>query len=124
MTSRRVVSGNCLPVGIHRMNLASTGMYHQPYKVFMGLPLRGESSMRIATFLGRPTMPFRTHPEFAKMVSALTEPTCAACILKDSDITNKEVLIEEVERMASQGRCLANGLCRVCREFKLVITPA
>jgi hypothetical protein len=68
-------------------------------------------------------MPFSSHPEFSRMVSALTGPTCAACILKDSDITNKEVLIEEVERMAIQGRCLADGICCVCREYKAVIRP-
>lgn len=69
-------------------------------------------------------MPFRDYPEFAKLFSLLTMATCASCLLQDADPRNMDDLIEVFEETAKRGKCLANGLCHVCREFKAVIYPA
>ena len=70
------------------------------------------------------TMPFGDHPEFAKLFSALEGPTCAVCLLNNADPRNMDALVEVFEQTAKRGRCLVNGFCRVCREYKLVINPA
>jgi hypothetical protein len=35
-----------------------------------------------------------------------------------------DALIEVFEQTAKRARCLANGFCRICREYKAVIHPA
>ena len=66
-------------------------------------------------------MPSRGYPEFVKFFSLLTVATCAACLLQDADPRNMDDLIEVFEGAAKRGKCLANGFCHVCREFKTVI---
>ncbi len=68
-------------------------------------------------------MPFRDYPEFAKLFSLLTAPTCAACLLQGADPSRMDALVEVFEQTAKRGKCLENGPCHVCREFKAVIYP-
>jgi hypothetical protein len=69
-------------------------------------------------------MSMRDHPEYAKVFSMLTAPTCAACLLHEADARHMDALVEVFEQTAKRGRCLANGFCCVCREYKTVIYPA
>lgn len=69
-------------------------------------------------------MRLKDHPEFVKVFSTLTAPTCAACLLHEGDADNMDALVEVFEHTAKRARCLANGFCRICREYKAVIHPA
>jgi hypothetical protein len=69
-------------------------------------------------------VPSREHPELAKMFREFPASTCAACLLKDSDISNRDVLIEVFERLAHKAMHLAHGICSACREYRAVIHPA
>lgn len=69
-------------------------------------------------------MRLEDHPEFVKVFSTLTAPTCAACLLHEGDADNMDALIEVFEQTAKRAQCLANGFCRICREYKAVIHPA
>jgi hypothetical protein len=80
--------------------------------------------MRLLFFLREITMPFKEHPELARMIIAITVPTCAACLLQDSCIGDQEALFEIFEQTALQATRLARGICRVCHECKIVIDPA
>jgi hypothetical protein len=68
-------------------------------------------------------MRVRGYPEFAKLFGLLTVATCAACLFQDADPSNMEDLIEVFEQTAKRGKCLANGFCHICREYKAVIYP-
>ncbi len=68
-------------------------------------------------------MPFRTHPELAKLFESLPAPTCAACILRDYPITNRDALIDTFERLAKNASYLKQDICAVCHIHKAVIFP-
>jgi hypothetical protein len=68
-------------------------------------------------------MPFRTHPELAKLFQELDACTCAACILKDSDIIHRDGLIEVFEHLARKAGYLAQATCATCFVYKAVICP-
>jgi hypothetical protein len=69
-------------------------------------------------------MPFRTHPELAKLFRDLPAPTCAACLLQHSNISHNGALIETFELLARKAGYLAHDTCTVCRTYKPVIRPA
>jgi hypothetical protein len=69
-------------------------------------------------------MPFKQYPQLAKMISALTEPTCVVCLLQVPGMSDQAALIEVFEQTALQATLLAHGLCYVCHKYKTVITPA
>jgi hypothetical protein len=68
-------------------------------------------------------MPFRTHPELAKLFQELEACTCAACILKDSDIPHLNDLVETFEQLALKAGYLAHATCATCFVYKAVICP-
>ena len=68
-------------------------------------------------------VPFRTHPELAKLFEDLPAPTCTACIFKDSDATYRQALIVIFERRAQKAGYVAHGNCSVCHTSKAVICP-
>lgn len=69
-------------------------------------------------------MPFRTHPELAKLFRDLPAATCAACLLHDLPITNKDALIQTFEQLAMKAGYLTHGSCGICKVYKPVIRPA
>ncbi len=69
-------------------------------------------------------MPFKTHPELAKMFRDLSASTCAACILLGADVSHKEALIQTFEHLAGQAGHLTLATCAACRAYKAVIRPA
>lgn len=68
-------------------------------------------------------MPFQEHQEFATMFSELPKSICAACVLKDADTKNRDVLIEVFEHTAIRAKRFAQGICTVCKANKFVINP-
>ncbi len=68
-------------------------------------------------------MPFRTHPELAKLFESLPAPTCAACILQDLPIIDRDALMKTFERLAENASYLKRDICAVCHIPKAVICP-
>jgi hypothetical protein len=69
-------------------------------------------------------MPFRTHPELDKLFRELPVATCAACLLRSSDLTRRDALIDTFEQLALKAGYLTRDTCEVCHTYKLVIRPA
>lgn len=69
-------------------------------------------------------MPFRTHPELAKLFRDLPAATCAACLLLGADLNHKDDLIETLEQLAAQAGYVTHDTCAVCKVYKPVIRPA
>ena len=63
-------------------------------------------------------MPFRTHPELAKLFRDLPAATCAACLLAPTCNHKDGNLIETLEQLAAQAGYVTHDTCAVCKTYK------
>jgi hypothetical protein len=68
-------------------------------------------------------MPFQEHQEFATLFSELPKSICAACVLKNADIKDRDIPIEVFEHTAIRAKRFAQGMCTVCKANTFVINP-